>query len=272
MCQFGTTFTCKGSQLGGVMFRSILFLITCLLATTSLAKSDLQAITYLTEEYPPYNFTEEGELRGIAVDLLVAASAIAMQPVTKEDISVQPWARAYRSALIDKHTVLFSMTRTKLRENLFNWVGPISSTRIVVMAKKDAQIVINRSSDLVQYRIGVIRDDVGEQLLLELGVPRNSMQESSYASTLAEQLYKGRIDLWAYEENVASWWISKAGFNSNEFEAVYVLQEGELYYAFNKDVSGDSVRMLQQAIDVLKKTASDGTQQTLYQAIIAKYR
>ncbi|EPJ2723706.1 substrate-binding periplasmic protein [Vibrio vulnificus] len=248
MCQFKTTFTCKGSKLGGVMFRSVLFLLASLLATVTIAKSDLQSITYLTEEYPPYNFTENGELHGIAVDLLVAATARATQPVAKEDISVQPWARAYRTVLINKDTVLFSTTRTKLRENLFNWVGPISATRI-----------------------GVIRDDVGEQLLLELGVPRNSMQESSYAATLAEQLYKGRIDLWAYEENVAKWWISKGGFNSEDFEPVYVLQEGELYYAFNKDVDGASVRALQQAIDALKHT-SDDENQTFYQSIVSKYR
>ncbi|MGR2820719.1 transporter substrate-binding domain-containing protein [Vibrio vulnificus] len=271
MCQFKTTFTCKGSKLGGVMFRSVLFLLASLLATVAIAKSDLQSITYLTEEYPPYNFTENGELHGIAVDLLVAATARATQPVAKEDISVQPWARAYRTVLINKDTVLFSTTRTKLRENLFNWVGPISATRIVVMAKKSAQISIKRPNDLIQYRIGVIRDDVGEQLLLELGVPRNSMQESSYAATLAEQLYKGRIDLWAYEENVATWWISKGGFNSEDFEPVYVLQEGELYYAFNKDVDGTSVRALQQAIDALKHT-SDDENQTFYQSIVSKYR
>lgn len=89
------------------MFRSILFLFASLLAAVAIAKSDLQSITYLTEEYPPYNFTENGELHGIAVDLLVAATARATQPVAKEDISVQPWARAYRTVLINKDTVLF---------------------------------------------------------------------------------------------------------------------------------------------------------------------
>ncbi len=41
------------------MFRSVLFLLASLLATVTIAKSDLQSITYLTEEYPPYNFTEK---------------------------------------------------------------------------------------------------------------------------------------------------------------------------------------------------------------------
>lgn len=253
------------------MFRFTLLITTCLIATVTLAQSNLQTLSYLTEEYPPYNFTEAGELKGIAVDLLVAASAIATQPVTKENISVHPWASAYRAVLINKNTVLFSTTRTKLRENLFNWVGPISPTRIVVLAKKQSQIVIDDPHDLIQYRTGVIRDDVGEQLLLESGVPRNSMQESSYASLLAEQLYKGRIDLWAYEENVAFWHIANAGFSPDDFETVYVLQEGELYFAFNKEVSGDSVRALQQALDVLKRTKTEQNQ-SLYQAIVSKYR
>ncbi|MCK6261658.1 ABC transporter substrate-binding protein [Vibrio sp. ZSDE26] len=233
--------------------------------------SELNDLNFLTEEYPPYNYSNGNEIQGIAVDLLIEASVIAKSEIQRKQISMKPWARAYRTTLITDDTVLFSTTRTKLREHLFQWVGPVSTTKIVVIAKKTSNIEVTEATDLIQYRIGVIRDDVGEQLLTELGVPRDSLQESSYARTIAGQLEKGRIDLWAYEENVANWWISQAGFNTDDYESVFVLQEGELYYAFNKDVENILIEKLQQAIDKVKTNVNnDGL--TQYDAIVNKYR
>ncbi len=228
-------------------------------------------MSYVTEEYPPYNYTENGELYGIAVDVLLKSSEISGDSISKSSILVLPWSSGYRSALIEKDKVVFSTTRTKLRENLFQWVGPISKTRIVVMAAKKRAIEITSPEQLIEYSIGVIRDDVGEQLLLELGVPRESMQERSDAEVLAKSLKKGRIDLWAYEENVARWWLDKFGYDQKEFEVVYVLQEGELYYAFNRNVDIVLINKLQRALNILKNNVTEnGT--TEYQKIVDKYR
>lgn len=225
--------------------------------SVSAMSQTLNSLTYLTEEYPPYNFSEEGKITGIAVDLLLKASEEVGEQILWEDIALQPWARAYRSTLIKPDTVLFSTTRTTLRENLFYWVGPISDTRIVVLAKKSHQIKIEGPMDLAQYRIGVIRDDVGEQLLLEAGVPRDSIQENSYAENIAQQIQKDRIDLWAYEENVAKWWIATAGFKTSDYEVVHILQEGELYYAFNKNTDVKVIKLLQKGVDMVKETADE---------------
>ncbi|RTZ16778.1 transporter substrate-binding domain-containing protein [Vibrio aquaticus] len=230
----------------------------------------INELTYLTEQYPPYNFEEEGSLQGIAVDVLTAVGEQVQSTISRDKIQVQPWPRAYRSALIKTNTVLFSTTRTQLREHIFQWAGPITSTRIVVLAKKSQQIQIEHSMALAQYRIGVIRDDVGEQLLLELGVPRDSMVESSVPETLANQMIKDRIDLWAYEENVAKWWLKKAGQNTDDYEVVYVLNEGELYFAFNLEVDSRLVGEFQRALDELKVT-EDGTASP-FERIISKYR
>jgi len=238
----------------------------------AVSSSELNQLNYLTEQYPPYNYQQEdGVIQGIAVDVLTAASEHVDSPVSLDMIKVQPWPRAYRSALIKPDTVLFSTTRTQLREHIFQWAGPISSTRIVVLAKRKRNITINQTISLAQYRIGVIRDDVGEQLLLELGVPRDSMIESSVPDTLASQLVKDRIDLWAYEENVAKWWLKKGGYNTDEYEVVYVLREGELYFAFNLEVDQQMVSQLQKGLDAIKKTNQQGGV-SRYQQILDKYR
>ncbi|NOH79656.1 amino acid ABC transporter substrate-binding protein [Vibrio sp. RE86] len=231
----------------------------------------LKGLNFLTEQYPPYNYEQEGEIKGIAVELLQTIQLYSSTPDTPVSIQVQPWPRAYRTALIKPDTVLFSTTRTPLREEIFQWAGPISKTRIVVLAKKSKNISISHALELAQYRIGVIRDDVGEQLLLEAGVPRDSMVESSIPDTLAKQFLKDRIDLWAYEENVAKWWLKQAGHDPDDYEAVYVLSEGELYFAFNLGVDPATVEWIQQQLDMLKNThGQDG--QTQYQKILNQYQ
>ncbi|KOO13454.1 amino acid ABC transporter substrate-binding protein [Vibrio xuii] len=251
--------------------RLVIYIVFSLFVMVSPVRSaQINELTYLTEQYPPYNFEQDGSLQGIAVDLLQAVGKQSQSPITLPQIQLQPWPRAYRTTLIKPNTVLFSTTRTPLREHIFQWAGPISPTRIVVLAKRSRDIKINHAMALAQYRIGVIRDDVGEQLLLELGVPRDSMVESSVPDTLADQLTKERIDLWAYEENVAKWWIKKAGYDAEEYEVVYVLREGELYFAFNLEVDRTLILHFQNALNELKHVPESGT--SLYQQILNKYR
>ena len=41
-------------------------------APAPVSASDLAALTYYTEQYPPYNYQENGTLKGVSVDLLGA--------------------------------------------------------------------------------------------------------------------------------------------------------------------------------------------------------
>ncbi|MBF0259816.1 MAG: hypothetical protein HQK62_13460, partial [Desulfamplus sp.] len=43
------------------------------------------------------------------------------------------------------------------------------------------------------------------------------------------------------------------GFDVNQYETVYVLKSGELYYAFNSNTSDEIIQKLQQALDDLKR-------------------
>lgn len=81
--------------------------------------SDFDSLTIMTEDFPPFNFTENGQAAGKTVDLLMKASAAVGNPITKEKISVITWARAYKTVLSEPKHMLFSMTRTAERESLF---------------------------------------------------------------------------------------------------------------------------------------------------------
>lgn len=231
--------------------------------------NDLREISFYTESYPPANYLVDNKITGYSVDILLAASALVGEPVTLSQITLQPWARSYRTVLTHGNSVLFSTTRSDHREELFDWVGPILDIKVVVLARKDANIVIKEPLDMANYRIGVIRDDIGEQSLLALGVPRDSMQEASYVTVLAEQLMKKRIDLFVYSERAAYWWARQVGIDSSLFEPVYVVQEGQVYFAFNRETDKNVVEKLQRGLDMLKKKDESG--KSRYDEILEKY-
>ncbi|WP_420911144.1 substrate-binding periplasmic protein [Vibrio aestuarianus] len=249
-------------------------LLTVLLTTLTVIpvhSSGLESLTYYTESYPPFNFVDQGAVTGISIDLLQEAATLAGQEVLLSQIVLQPWARSYRFAILKKDAVLFSTTRTEHREDLFHWVGPIDDIKVTIIARKGSNITLEEPLEITSYKIGVIRDDVGEQLLLQHGVPRESMQESTNVTMLAELLIKKRIDLIAYDERSAHWWIKQAGYKTDQFETVYVLKQGLLYYAFNKNVDQALLDDLQKGIDKVKNTNNDDGVNR-YQAILNKYR
>jgi polar amino acid transport system substrate-binding protein len=244
-------------------------LLLGLLSWVSAVTAD-EPLTYVTEAYPPYNFSDNNILRGIAVDLLVLASQQTTAPVQRSQIRLMPWARSYRDAQKKPNYVLFSTARTPEREKLFKWAGPITTNRVVLLAKKSRGIRINSPADLQHLRIGSIRDDVAEQLVRGLGVPDSQLNLAANGDALAHQLQAERIDLWAYDQNVAQWFMRNAGLNPDDFESLYTLQEGQLWYAFNLAVSDARVAELQKALDAIRQTPGISGK-TRYDDIVLDY-
>ena len=230
-----------------------LLLIILTLSRTVIATS-LEDIEIMTEEYPPYNYLgSDGEITGIAVDVLKAAYQQAGIKLDTNNIQMTPWPRAYRLLkLSDKH-LLFSMTRTPSREKLFKWVGPITKTKISLIAKKSNNIKISTPQDLKKYVIGGILDDIGVLLVRDLIGFNANILTTAYAKSLARMLDLNRIDLWAYEENTAKHFFKLNNLNPEDYESIYVLSEADLYFAFGKNTEVKIIERLQKALDQVKK-------------------
>ncbi len=233
--------------------RSILLFVAAgsfLLSINNQAAS-LSDMEFITDDYPPYNYEEKGVVKGITVDILLETSKEAGQPLKRSQLKLLPWARGYQQALSGPLVMLFAMSRTESREEMFHWVGPILKHRVAVLAKKASGITIASSDDLKKYSIGAVLDDVGEQILRKLG-NTNNVQTSPKPSTVAKKLDFGRIQLLVIDENVARSVMKSEGLNSNEFEVIYTLKETTSFYALSKDVPKPLVKLLQSALDRLK--------------------
>ena len=113
--------------------------------------------------------------------------------------------------------------------------------------------IIDDASQLSQYKAAVIRDDIGQLLLLEAGVPEEKISKLNKFDQVLKKVDNGRVDLVAYEENVAKWLIKQQGNNPDDYEVVYTLKRAELWYAFNKSVPENIVSEFQMALNKVKE-------------------
>ena len=84
-------------------------LIVVLLSTSLYAQNreeiirEIEGMDWMTEQYPPFNYLDEedGQLKGITVDILMEMFKKAGVGITRDELRILPWARAYK-ALLEK--------------------------------------------------------------------------------------------------------------------------------------------------------------------------
>jgi polar amino acid transport system substrate-binding protein len=227
-------------------------------------------LTYLTEQYPPFNFQENGSLQGISIDLLEKVWERMGVDLNRSVIKLMPWTECYQRTLNEKNTVLFAIARSPQREELFKWAGPIGPYRTVLLTKKERNISIVSSEDLNSYKIGAIKDDNAIQMLLDRGVNRENLHLETTSAPIVEMLENGSIDAWAHGDIAGMWLIQQSGVNASDYVSAYVLGETDAYYAFEKETPDSLVQAFQQAIDYIKSNKDkDGVSD--YEKIVSKY-
>jgi len=227
-------------------------------------------LTYYTEQLPPYNYQENGTLKGFSVDLLEAITAKMGTKVTRENVHLVSWTEGYQTVLTRNNTVLFTTVRLPEREQSFKWAGPIYTYTNVLFARPDRGIVITGPESLKGYRIGVIADDVAIQQLYDAGVNKSQLVPETNVSVIIAKLNSGEIDLWAYPQSPGRYFTGQVTGNYYSFKVVYTLPDLEGYYAFNKNVPDSTVQSFQQALDTLKNEKYAGGT-TTYEKILGQY-
>jgi len=237
------------------MRRALISLIFCLGLlpwSSAIAAAPPTPLTWMSEEYPPINFSDaEGRPQGVAVEVLIELGRRLGIPLRVDDIAILPWARAYLRLQQEPNTALFTMAYTAARERQFRFVGPLLPIRTVLLARKDRALKITDDQQLRQLRIGVVRQDIGEQLLLERGIDSAALEHSNLAVNLVHLLQRGRVDAIAYGYDAVIWHMRNNGIDPQAFEIVATLQQGQLGYAFHRDTDSALLQRLQQHLDAL---------------------
>ncbi len=190
-------------------------------------------LKFVTEDYAPYNYIENGQLIGVSTDVIIQVIKNLKLDIKASDIQVLPWARAYYTAEKNKNTAIFSMARIPEREKLFKWAGPLVASSNVLIAKKSRKIKIAKPSDFYKYRVGVIINDIGDVIVSRYDGCCESISPIYNGSDAAKMINADRIDLWSYNDISAFYHLKKAGYDAAEYEVVYKFETFQLYVGFN---------------------------------------
>ncbi len=218
-----------------------------------------QTFRIITEEYPPYNFTENGKVKGISTEIVREILKRVGHP---EKIEVLQWSRGYNLIQQEDNIILYSTTRSPTREKLFKWVGPMVPNNFVFFAKKGSGLSIKSMEDAKKVKsIGVYKDDIGEILLKEKRFTNlDSVMDNKEN---VQKLVDGEIDLWIINELTGKHMARQLGL-ADEVEPVYDVQKSFMYIAFSKTTPDVVIEKWQNAFNEMK---SDGT----YAQIFSKW-
>jgi polar amino acid transport system substrate-binding protein len=220
-----------------------LLLMSCL----GSAQADLARLEYLTEEYPPYNFSDEaGQPSGLAVELLQMVWQHSGTPA--QPIRILPWARGYYLLTQKPDVVLFSTARTDTRDPLFKWACPIGYSEYILLARKQRHISLSAAEQMTAYRISAVRADASEQLLLNRGMDETRIIPANRLSQALRMLVSGRADLLATSKLAGDDAIKALQLRADDFNVAFVLDAEALCYAFSRQVDDDVVRQFQHAL------------------------
>jgi polar amino acid transport system substrate-binding protein len=219
----------------------------------SLAAPAAHALTLLTEENPPFNYTEQGKVVGMSTEIVTELAKRAAIPI---QIKSMPWEQGYIVVQRDNETCIYSTVRLDNREQIFFWIGPIATNRWVLIGRSDFTGV-KVVEDARKFRVGVVARDAKIEFLMSKGV--TDLREVSEDSLNPPRLVlsrgdPNRIDLWATSAYGARRTAARA--KVTDLKLVLPLHEVTLYLACGRNTSPQTVQALTQAF---QRATKDGT-------------
>ncbi|WP_020405440.1 substrate-binding periplasmic protein [Hahella ganghwensis] len=210
-------------------------------------------VSFLHSNWPPFEYVDKhGQTTGYTIDILNALLELVDIDST---IQLFPWNRAYRTTLTRPNHAVFTLARTKEREPLFYWVGPIASREIYLWKLKSRdEINVNSLEDVKNYRVGTVRGEAGEKQLLDNGfkydINIHSVDDQSRNFLL---LFNKRIDFFYGLELTTFFILKKEGYDPTQVEKTVLLSGGqEYYFGFNRETPERVVRLFQDALQTIK--------------------
>ncbi len=242
-----------------------------------------QGLMVITEKNPDANFPCSTGICGYNADIV---NEIIKRLNLDVQIKLLPWKRGYARLSNQRQVALFSTAYTKERAPLFQWCGPLSTNKYVLIKKKSSLLKINTLSDAKGFKIGTYADDVREKLLLASGFDKSlftHLHGNNANLVNLKLLLQDRIDLWVaglyqpytlFKELQADCFKDlsfqlcdkvKNGSPNDFFETVFDIKSSYLYIAFSKHTPPETVAMWQNTLDQIK---ADGT----YKKIMTQYK
>ncbi len=227
--------------------------VVCILCVMFFDVLAAEKIIAVTEEYPPYNYTENGKLTGYSVEVveeLLKRSAFDFQ------MDSYPWARAYQMAQRTPNVLIFTIARTAERESNFYWIGSVAQRKLYfykLASRTDIQL--DQLEDAKKYKIGVPRGDAAENFLLKNGFSANENFDLVPDDVInLRKLLLGRIELMSGTELSIAYFCKLLGLKESQIErSILMIDQGEYFLAMSKQTSPEVVKKMQLTFSEMEK-------------------
>jgi polar amino acid transport system substrate-binding protein len=175
---------------GSFLCRVILsFLLFATGAQASAANAG--ALRILTEDNPPLNFAKDGEITGLATEVV---RELVKRTGTAGTIRMVAWPDGYQTLSEHPNVALFSTVMTAERKGRFQWVGPLAVVDTNLYALKGSGIQIaNLDQARKAGRIATVRKYYSEQVLKDEGF--SNTESFPDRETSVRKLLDGKVQL-----------------------------------------------------------------------------
>lgn len=207
-------------------------------------------LNLFTEEFPPLQIKVYGAPKGYVVDFAHAVIEDAAQTLPMEINSIHfvPWKRALKKTKESANSLLFSISRTKSREEKYHWIGEISPYEVVIFKHKNGpQTKSDTLQDLLNYRFGVQAGGSFEEYLKNQGV--KNLATVTYGRRTIKLLDANRIDFAPIVSQSHFYRMEQYGFDPKDFVPVYKIEElsKKLWLVAGKKTPIEVVKALQNS-------------------------
>jgi polar amino acid transport system substrate-binding protein len=218
-------------------------------------------IQLMTEEYPPVTFMKDGKVTGFVTDMV--REIIGRQRIP-DNIRLTSWRNGYDMAVINPNVALFSTERTKEREKLFQWVGPVGKNSAIFYAKKGSGIRVNSLDEARKVAaIATTANWFTEQDLKGRGF--TNLVSAPLPINNVRQLIQGEVQLSVFTDITVAEIVKNAGYRMDDLEPVFTLSSSYFYIAMSLGTPLEMVKKWQSTLDSLK---ADGTFEKIYRSYI----
>lgn len=216
------------------------------------ARADtIQVVTETT----PYTYLQGDRVVGTATE--VVEKTLTLAGLQDYRVNLYPWARAYDMALKEPNVLIYLIARTAAREQQFKWAGEIMKIEYhLYRLKARGDVVVDTLADARNYRIGVMRDDVRHQFLMNKGFTK--LVVSAQWNDNFNKLINHQVDIVPLTTDDAQGLCAEARFDCAGLERILTLDEAStgLYMAYSVATPDDIVARTRAAFERL---AADGS-------------
>ncbi|NVJ90348.1 MAG: ABC transporter substrate-binding protein [Methylocystaceae bacterium] len=210
----------------------------------------------ITSDLAPY-VIKNGTQPGVFIEVMQEVGKRLNQTYV---VDFYPWTRAQHIATRKEGVIIFPMTRTPERENLYQWLYPVAPVELVFVSHSNKKMDLETAKKL--GRIIVQSSTPAESFLRAHGF-NNLVTTPKAADRNIVLLQRERVDAWFTGKGFAQYMIAQ-----NKVHNLHISDpvfRSDLYVAASKSMPVEQVAVVR---NVLKELVQDGT----VESILQKYR